>query len=95
MRNMAFSPKEMRIRAGETVTWTNEDSTRHTVSAADPDQWGTPGSGDASADWMQKGDSWSHPFMQPGTYHYYCKPHASMGSGGMYSGMTGTVIVEA
>ncbi|MEK6975110.1 MAG: plastocyanin/azurin family copper-binding protein [Candidatus Thermoplasmatota archaeon] len=94
MKNMAFSPKSMTVHVGESVTWVNQDSTGHTVSADDPDQWGTPGSGDNSADWMMKGDSWSHTFTEPGTYHYYCKPHAS-GSMGNRVGMVGTIIVEA
>ena len=93
MQNMVFSPKSMTVHVGEAVTWVNQDSMGHTVSADDPDQWGTPGSGDSSADWMQKGDSWSHTFTEPGTYHYYCKPHAS-GSMGARQGMVGTVIVE-
>lgn len=94
MRNMAFGPKSITIHAGESVTWVNQDSMGHTVSADDPGQWGTPGSGDDAASWMQKGDTWSHTFMEPGTYHYYCKPHAS-GSMGHRQGMVGTVIVEA
>lgn len=94
MKNMAFSPKSVTVHVGTAVTWVNQDSMGHTVSADDPDQWGTPGSGDNSADWMQKGESWSHTFMEPGTYHYYCKPHAS-GSMGNRMGMVGTIIVEA
>ncbi len=94
MRNMAFSPKSMTVHVGESVTWTNQDSMGHTVSADDPTQWGTRGSGDNSTDWLQKGQTWSHTFTEPGTYHYYCKPHAS-GSMGARQGMVGTIIVEA
>lgn len=94
MAQMAFSPKSMTVHAGDTVSWVNQDSMGHTVSADDPAQWGTPGSGDASADWMMKGDAWSHTFTEPGVYKYYCKPHAS-GSMGARQGMVGTIIVEA
>lgn len=94
MKNMAFSPKSLTIKAGESVTWVNKDSMGHTVSADDPNQWGTPGSGDDSAAWMQKDGTWSHTFMEPGTYQYYCKPHAS-GSMGNRQGMVGTIVVEA
>ncbi len=93
MQNLAFTPKTITIAVGETVTWVNQDAVSHTVSADDPTQWGTPGSGDGNADWLQKGDSWSHTFTAPGTYNYYCKPHAS-GSMGSRQGMIGTVIVE-
>lgn len=94
MKNMAFSPKVLTVKVGESVTWINQEATTHTVSADDPNQWGTPGSGDNNADWMKKGESWSHTFTEPGTYHYYCKPHAG-GSMGARQGMVGTIIVEA
>lgn len=94
MKNMAFSPKSITVQVGEAVTWVNQDSMGHTVSADDPDQWGTPGSGDASADWMMNGERWSHTFTEPGTYQYYCKPHASGGMGSRV-GMVGSIIVEA
>lgn len=94
MVNMAFTPKSMTIHAGDTVTWTNQDSMGHTVSADDPAQWGTAGSGDDASAWLQKGGSWSHTFDQPGTYQYYCKPHSS-GPMGHRQGMVGTIVVEA
>lgn len=94
MKSMAFSPKTLEVKVGETVTWVNKDSVLHTVSADDPNQWGTPGSGDDTAQWMKSGATWNHTFMEPGTYQYYCKPHAS-GSMGHRMGMVGTIIVEA
>lgn len=94
MKSMAFAPKTLEVHVGETVTWVNADSVLHTVSADDPNQWGTPGSGDDTASWMKPGAMWNHTFTEPGTYHYYCKPHAS-GSMGHRMGMVGTIVVEA
>ena len=95
MQNVAFSPKAVTVKVGATVTWINQDSMGHTVTPADKAQWGTDGSGDGVSEWLQRGQSWSHTFTQPGTYEYYCKPHASMGSSGDYQGMVGVVHVEA
>lgn len=94
MQNVVFSPETLHVGVGDTVTWVNDDPMGHTVTPEDPDQWGTAGSGDASADWMMQGDTWQHTFTAPGTYHYYCKPHASMGSNGMHQGMVGTIVVD-
>ena len=94
MREVQFQPGVLRVPAGTTVTWTNHDGMLHTVTPADKTQWGTEGSGDDQARWMGKGATWRHTFAEPGTYDYYCIPHASKGSDGTWRGMVGTVIVE-
>ncbi len=75
---------EIRVAAGTKVTWVNDDSVYHTVTLAD----GSVDSGEIRA-----GQSWSHVFDQPGTYDYYCKPHAYEDDG-TWKGMVGTLIVE-
>lgn len=87
-----FAPKDVRIRAGTTVTWVNKDDMGHTVTPDDAAQWGTPGSGDAPEDWMNKDDTWSWTFSKPGTYKYHCFPHATKAGSG-YLGMIGTITV--
>lgn len=93
MKDFAFKPATLTVAAGAKVTWTNRDPAGHTVTATDESQWGTEGSGDDASKWLQNGQSWSWTFTQPGTYKYYCKPHASQASGGEYHGMTGTIVV--
>lgn len=78
--NFAFSPATLTIKAGQTVTWTNNDSATHTVTS------GTNRTFDGKYDKsLKQGESWSHTYSDPGTYEYYCKPH---------TGMTGKVIVQ-
>lgn len=85
MRNYAYAQTELRIKAGETVTWMNRDSVMHTVTADD----GSFDSGDIAA-----GASWSMTFGTPGTYTYHCAPHAAQDKAGVWKGMVATVIVE-
>jgi plastocyanin len=57
------------VAVGTTVTWTNQDSTAHTVTAND-------GSFDSGP--IQPGKSFSHTFSTAGTVAYHCKIHPSM-----------------
>ncbi|HEU5379255.1 MAG TPA: right-handed parallel beta-helix repeat-containing protein [Ktedonobacteraceae bacterium] len=77
----SFSPKEMHIKAGQTVTWTNNGQIPHTVTADD----GSFDSGELSV-----GQTYSHTFTKPGRYAYYCRMH---GAAGGY-GMAGVLIVD-
>lgn len=65
----SFSPNPVEVKAGETVTWVNDDSARHTVTSKD----GTFDSG-----MMGKGQSFSYTFDKAGEYSYFCEPHPSM-----------------
>ncbi len=79
IKNLAFAPTEIRIRAGGTVTWVNCEAagTESHTSTADQGQWGS-GS-------LTPTDLFSRKFDQPGRYAYHCVPHPFM---------TGTVVVE-
>ena len=63
----AFSPSELTVAKGTTVTWTNKDSVVHTVTS------GSFGSG-----MIQNGGSYSYTFNDSGTYVYHCIIHPSM-----------------
>jgi plastocyanin len=65
----SFSPNPVEVKVGETVTWINDDSGRHTVTSKD----GTFDSGV-----MGKGQSFSHTFDKAGEYPYFCSPHPGM-----------------
>ena len=77
--NFAFSPADITVKAGTTVTWTNNDSVAHTVTETDG-QTG-PASGDIGS-----GSAYTFTFSKAGTYHYHCAIHPSM---------TGTVTVTS
>jgi plastocyanin len=69
MKNFAFNPASVTIKAGESVTWTNNDSASHTVEADN----GEFKSGD-----LAQGGTFSFKFDTPGTYPYHCSIHPSM-----------------
>jgi plastocyanin len=96
----AFDPKEITIDAGETVTWLNDSSEAHTVTAFEeslPEGGEYFASGGFSSEeeardeigdgLMKEGDTFEVTFEVPGTYRYVCLPHES-------EGMTGTVVVR-
>lgn len=78
IQDFSFNPGTIRIKAGETVVWTNNDGTPHTVTAVSGPEMFDSGR-------LGKGRSFSQAFKTPGTYKYQCNIHPSM---------RGTVIVE-
>jgi plastocyanin len=65
----SFSPNPVEVKVGETVTWINDDSGRHTVTSKD---------GVFDSGMMGKGQSFSFTFDKAGEYSYHCEPHPSM-----------------
>ncbi|MCL5280736.1 MAG: PQQ-dependent sugar dehydrogenase [Planctomycetes bacterium] len=84
--DFGFSPQNVTIAVGDTVTWTNTGSFTHTTTS------GTTTGGTRHPDglWdsgsLLPGKSFSHVFAQAGTFPYYCTPH--------FTSMTGTVTVN-
>ena len=74
----AFSPKVIQVAQGTTVTWSNDDSVLHTVTAGSSDgQVGTPSGVFDSGD-LLSGESFSFTFDEVGEFPYYCIPHPWM-----------------
>jgi len=78
---LTFKPEVLQIQAGETVTWVNESVIAHTATA-DPDKATKAasvslpeGAETFDSGMLDKGESYSHTFTQPGRYHYFCVPH--------------------
>ena len=67
--NFAFTPGEITIAPGETVTWTNDDGAPHGLEYQD---------GAAGVDPLLPGSSFTRRFDQPGTYDYNCSVHPYM-----------------
>jgi plastocyanin len=65
VKSYRFDPETIEIRAGKTVTWTNEDNFTHTVQVE--------GEGDHK---LGKGESVSITFDRAGTYEYVCTLHS-------------------
>ena len=79
--NFKFEPKEVKVKAGAVVTWTDSGG-RHTVTSDD-------GSFDSGP--LTGGGSYQHKFELPGGYPYYCAFHGERGG----KDMAGVVTVEA
>jgi plastocyanin len=77
VQNFAFSPANITITKGTTVTWTNNDSVAHTIVETD----GKSGPNSSS---VNPGSSFTFTYSQAGTYQYHCSIHPQM---------TGTVTV--
>jgi plastocyanin len=70
MKDIKFNPGTVTIKAGGKVTWTNDDSVGHDVTADDFES-GSPGGIDG-------GSTFSHTFKKAGTYNYVCSVHPGM-----------------
>jgi plastocyanin len=67
IQNFTFNPSSVEVSAGDTVRWTNKDTTEHTVSGS------TFGSGPISPR-----QNYEFLFTKPGVYNYECSIHPSM-----------------
>jgi plastocyanin len=67
--NMSFSPANLNVSAGTTVTWTNNDAMTHTVTS----DGGLFDSGNVGA-----GKTYSRIFSSTGTFPYHCTIHPGM-----------------
>lgn len=77
----AFRPAEVRITAGEGVTWNWAGPDRNHSVTADPGQaesFDSDPSGPPGPTSHPDGQGFSHTFTQRGTYAYRCKVHDSM-----------------
>jgi plastocyanin len=70
MKDIKFNPSTVTIKPGGKVTWTNDDSVGHDVTA---DGFNSGGAGNISS-----GSTFSHVFKKPGTYKYVCSVHPGM-----------------
>ena len=70
IKNFKFDPATATAKIGGSVTWTNGDSTAHTVTFDDPSM---TSSGDINA-----AGTFSATFAAAGTYAYHCKIHPTM-----------------
>jgi plastocyanin len=70
IKDSTFSPGDIAVAAGSTVTWTSNDSVPHTVTFDD----------DAAtdSDELNEGDTHSVTFDKAGEYSYVCAIHPDM-----------------
>jgi plastocyanin len=70
MQNIAFDPKSVSVKVGQKVTWTNDDTVTHNVTA-------TSGATFKSSDFNQ-GGTFSFTPTKAGTIKYVCTIHPGM-----------------
>jgi len=65
----AFAPQATMVKVGDSITWSNDDGSPHTVTFKD-------GSGGSGA--LSPGQTFARAFDKPGTYDYFCSFHPYM-----------------
>jgi plastocyanin len=72
MRALEFTPTVVEAKVGQSVTWTNEDSSSHNVTYVSGPRF------TSSPRVLRPGAQFSIRLTQPGTIHYYCSIHPWM-----------------
>lgn len=70
IQNFAFAPGTVTVKAGTTVTWTNQDQEPHTVTSVSGDELKSPA--------LNTGQTFKHTFATPGHFEYLCTIHPFM-----------------
>lgn len=71
IKNFAFAPGTLTVKAGTTVTWTNQDTDAHTVTSQ-------KAGGPLRSPALGTGKSYSYTFTKAGSYAYLCTIHPFM-----------------
>jgi plastocyanin len=79
LADKAYSPNPVEVKAGQRVTWTNDDLVQHTVTS------GSPGAMDFGKSFdsglvrlLNKAMTFEYTFATSGEYPYYCQLHPTM-----------------
>jgi nitrite reductase (NO-forming) len=79
LSDKAFSPNNIKVKVGNTIVWTNDDSTIHTVTSGSPN---TPDAGQVFdsglTSLISPSKTYSHKFTSPGEFSYFCRLHPTM-----------------
>jgi plastocyanin len=67
--NFTFAPQSITVKAGTTVTWSNDDDIPHTVASKTKL---------FKSKALDTGDKFSFTFTTPGAYEYFCSLHPHM-----------------
>lgn len=85
IRDHAFVPRVIHVKAGQQIVWVNDDQDPHTVTSGgnnvDDGRW-------KSSPLIPDGGTFKLSLVRPGTYPYFCKPHQFEAS------MHGTIVVS-
>lgn len=85
-----FVPRDVTVRVGETVVWTNMDNLPHSVTADDGSFDSHSSCGMVAGRCMNKGETYRQTFRRAGSFPYYCRTHGARGGQGMAGAVTVT-----
>ena len=89
MADKAFDPSPANVKVGDTITWTNNDSTPHTVTSgkgsSEPNMGKDFDSSPGLKTFLLPHQTFSHKFDTAGEFPYFCQLHPTM---------VGTVVVS-
>jgi plastocyanin len=67
MENMQFSPAQLTVKAGDSVTWVNKDLVPHAILGSGMD-----------SKTIAPGEKWTYHFKKKGDFKYDCAFHPTM-----------------
>jgi plastocyanin len=67
--NFSFTPQQITVKAGDTVTWSNRDDIPHTVTSTTKV---------FSSKALDTDDKFAFTFATPGSFSYFCALHPHM-----------------
>ncbi len=73
MQDWLFTPEELTISVGDTVTWLNDDTADHNLAFYGARPAGAPT--EKKPQDIDVGETYSLVFDQPGVFEYVCKIH--------------------
>jgi len=73
-----YTPREIPIKVGTPVVWTNKDTAGHTVTSGNPGDADFGSLFDSSFPLMKTGATFEHTFDTAGEYPYFCQVHPWM-----------------
>lgn len=69
IKDFAYVPKVAKIKVGDTITWTQQDSAPHDVDFTDKS---------FESELQEKGGTITYTATTPGTFDYFCSAHQYM-----------------
>jgi plastocyanin len=82
MGDQAYDPNPVKVKAGGTVIWTNDDRQPHTVTSgtdsSDPNMGKEFDSSPGQSTLLSTNQTFSHKFTNAGEFPYFCQLHPTM-----------------